>query len=144
MAMIEVTLCLDLDAQDDLTEARAFIDLQPDGGLSSEVEVPLWADGQHQWRGVFALDEGRDESFSYRIGVFAQADAEWSLRFRRCGSDKELLSDCDRLAAPKTWLLGHCNSTPALPVAASRASALAQGDRRGRPGPALRLIRGGA
>lgn len=142
MAMIELTLSLDADTACH-SEARAFIDLEPQCGLTSEQEVPLWAAGEHQWRGLFSVDEGQGGDFGYRVGVVAHDDAEWSLSFRDAGSKAELLADCDRLVGSKCWLIGSC-STQLSERTAFQPSALAAGDTRGRRAPRLRLIRGGA
>ena len=109
MAMIEVALSLDLNTADCTPEARVWLDLDPEQGLGSEVEVPLWPKGRNEWRGLFSVDEARCDEFSYRVGLFAHAEAEWSLSFRKCNVDSELLSDSDRLTTPKTWLVGSCS-----------------------------------
>ena len=109
MAMIEVALSLDLNTADCTPEARVWLDLSPEQGLGSEVEVPLWPKGRNEWRGLFSVDEARCDEFSYRVGLFAHAEAEWSLSFRKCNVDSELLSDSDRLSTPKTWLVGSCS-----------------------------------
>src|SRR4051812_19672152 len=103
MAMIEVALSLDLNTADCTPEARVWLDLDPEQGLGSEVEVPLSPKGRNEWRGLFSVDEARCDEFSYRVGLFAHAEAEWSLSFRRCNVDSELLTDSDRLTAPKPW-----------------------------------------
>lgn len=142
MAMIELTLSLDVDATCE-SEARAFIDLDPEQGLGSEREVPLWPAGEHQWRGMFSVDDNQRGDFAYRLGVVAQKDAEWALSFRLAGCGAELLSDCDRLVGPKSWLIGTC-STRVGAGSDFQLSALASGDTRSRRGAQLRLIRGGA
>jgi hypothetical protein len=140
MPMIELKLSLVLAQAHSAPQARVWLDLEPDQGLNSEVELALWSSGKGQWRGRFTLDEGRHGDFSYRVGLFAHAEAEWSLSFRSCNLGAELLTDGDRLASPKAWLIGSCSAQPrersAAPPAAPSQRASSQ--------PRLRLLRGGA
>jgi hypothetical protein len=141
MAMIELSLCLDVHHACSSPQARVWLDLEPDKGLSSEVELPLWSVGKNQWCGRFAVDEACCQDFAYRVGVFAHAEAEWSLTFRSCNADAELLADCDRLTNPKAWLIGSCSvqarAQPSAPcVTPSR--------KQRTPRPKLTLLHGGA
>jgi hypothetical protein len=139
MAMIEVALSLDLNTADCTPEARVWLDLNPEQGLGSEVEVPLSPKGRNEWRGLFSVDEARCDEFSYRVGLFAHAEAEWSLSFRKCNVDSELLTDSDRLTAPKTWLVGSCSVSER-----ERCSARAAAQRPEARRPNLVLLQGGA
>jgi hypothetical protein len=139
MAMIEVALSLDLNTADCTPEARVWLDLDPEQGLGSEVEVPLWPRGRNEWRGLFSVDEARCDEFGYRVGLFAHAEAEWSLSFRRCNVDSELLTDSDRLTTPKAWLVGSCSVSER-----EKYSAPLPAKRLERRGPNLVLLPGGA
>jgi hypothetical protein len=139
MAMIEVALSLDLNRADCTPEARVWLDLDPQQGLGSEVEVPLWSKGRSEWRGLFSVDEARCDEFSYRVGLFAHAEAEWSLSFRRCNVDSELLTDSDRLTMPKTWLVGSCSVGEREKYSAPPVTEIAENRR-----PNLVLLQGGA
>jgi hypothetical protein len=141
MAMIEISLRLELHEPTCTPEARVWLDLHPDAGLSSEMEVPLWESGRHEWRGRFSVDERACQELAYRVGLFAHADAEWSLSFRKLQRDADLLVDGDRLIASKCWLVGYCNLQPSEKPEAPASRDSKSGQRRR---PRLTLLRGGA
>lgn len=108
MARIELSVSLELNAAC-VPEVRAWLDLDPHQGLSSEIELPLTESAKGVWRGVFHVDETRCEHFAYRVGLCAHLEAEWSLRFRHAELDRDLLVDSDRLMIAKCWLIGNCS-----------------------------------
>lgn len=108
MARIELSVSLELNTAC-VPEVRAWLDLDPHQGLSSEIELPLTQSARSVWRGFFHVDETRCEHFAYRVGLCAQLEAEWSLRFRHTEHDCDLLVDSDRLMIAKCWLIGNCN-----------------------------------
>jgi hypothetical protein len=108
MPLIDLRLSLDLDPQQPQPEVRAFIDLQPNLGLSSEMELPLRKRGKRDWVGSFALGEGQACYFLYRVALAAHAGASWELVFRERKSGVELLADSDTFEIAKCWLVGSC------------------------------------
>jgi hypothetical protein len=109
MAMIELHLALEVDATSCQPEVRAWIDVHPDLGLDSELELPLSRREPHHWIGFFTVPEAWHGYFSYRIGVAAHAGAIWKLAVRRRDCTRALLCDADSLALPKQWLAGTCH-----------------------------------
>lgn len=111
MSLIEVCVSIDFkgaDADRCKPEARAFIDLAPDDGFGSEHELPLQRLGQAQWLGAFVLGAEQPEHFLYRLGLVAQAGAEFWLTVRHHGLACDLLMDGDTLPAAKCWMVGTC------------------------------------
>ena len=111
MALIAICLTLELEPErlPLKPEARVWVDLQPERGLDTETEVALTCHGGRIWRGAFAVPERQLQSFTYRVGLYAQAGAAWSLVFRNRSSQGELLTDADLLGASKAWFTGTCN-----------------------------------
>lgn len=110
MALIDLRLSLELPARHTKPEVRAFIDLQPHRGLSSERELPLVRRGRREWVGSFALDEAQARYFLYRVALVAHAGASWAILFTDRKSGVDLLSDADRLEIAKCWLVGSCEA----------------------------------
>jgi hypothetical protein len=110
-------------------DVRLWVDLQTNGALDTEMEVPLRVQ-QERWSGSFLQNPALCSSFLYRLGVFAHPGAAFwlSLRARRSGC--QLLLDGDVLDATKCVLVGTC----------SVASLIAANDQRL---PRLTLLHGG-
>lgn len=109
MALIEVCVQLHVEAGFDVPEVRLWVDLLPEDGLSTEIELPLRRRGERQWTGAFSLREDGPRSFLYRVGVVAHAGASWALAFRDRGTGRELLADSDLLGGNKAWFTGNCS-----------------------------------
>lgn len=108
MALIDLHLSLELDPRQPNAEVRAFVDLQPNRGLSSERELPLVRRNAANWVGSFAMSEAPGCQFLYRVALVAHAGASWELLFTERKSGVELLADADRLEIAKCWLVGSC------------------------------------
>jgi hypothetical protein len=119
MTLIEVRLSFEVDAERCKPQARAFIDLAPEGGFGSELELPLRQLGRTVWVGAFVLGEKHPLEFLYRLGLIAHRGAEFWLSFRHRGLGRDLLTDGDTLPAAKCWLVGSCP----LPAPARRSIA---------------------
>jgi hypothetical protein len=117
MYRIEVTIALKVNEAACIPEpeVKLWLDLEP--GLS-EIELPLEEVRDREWHGTFEV-HCCHEQFSYRLGLCAQPEAEWWIRFRDAESGAELLVDGDRLMMTKGWSLGTCR----LNDAASRRNA---------------------
>ena len=111
MALIEVRINLESTLASVTPDVRAWVDLRPEGGLESEIELPLLRSSENEWSGAFMLRDRLD--FLYRIGLMAHAGARWSLSVRRRGASRELLADGDTLPLAKSWLVGSCSLTNA-------------------------------
>jgi hypothetical protein len=109
MALIELALMLELRAASSPPDVRAWIDLWPELGLDSEIELPLTRHDPQRWMGLFTVGDGLPDYFLYRIGVVAHSGGAWSLTVRRRGRGCVLLRDEDELALPKLWLAGTCH-----------------------------------
>lgn len=106
MTPIELSISLELSSACN-PEVRAWLDLAPNQGLGTEVEVGLQADAHGAWRAVIEVDERACEPIAYRIGVVAHPEATWSLRIRERSAECDLLFDSDALPSTKAWLLGN-------------------------------------
>jgi hypothetical protein len=108
MIAIEVVLTLETDAAARTPEVRAWIDLRPELGLDSEIELPLAHRDARHWIGLFTVADA-SHYFLYRIEVAADPATVWSLAVRRRDRARALLWDADRLDLPKLWLAGTCD-----------------------------------
>ena len=108
MPLIEMHVSLDVDANRCKPEARAWIDLAPEDGFASELELPLRQLAAAEWVGAFLLGVTRPQHFLYRVGLVGHPGAEFWLTVRYRGRDRELLTDGDKLPAAKCWLVGTC------------------------------------
>jgi hypothetical protein len=108
MGLIELTVTLSLAERGLTPQARAWVDLQPDGSLHSELELPLHPRGSGRWMGVMGVAEPTPECFFYRLGIVAHAGAQWSLKVRDRDRGRDILVDTDTLTSPKCWLIGSC------------------------------------
>ena len=108
MGLIELTVTLRLAERGLIPQARAWVDLQPDGGLHSELELPLHAQASGRWMGVMGVAEPTPECFFYRLGIVAHAGAQWSLKVRDRDRRRDILVDTDTLTSSKCWLIGSC------------------------------------
>lgn len=109
--MTLIDLRFSLDAEPDrsvCTEVRAWIDLQPEVGLGSEIELPLRRLGARDWLGSFALGRAGLPYFLYRIGLAANEGAAWELNIRQRGAGV-LMHDADVSTMAKCWLVGNCD-----------------------------------
>lgn len=97
-----------------IQQARAWVDLEPDGSLHSELELPLHPQGPGRWMGVMGVAEPTPECFFYRLGIVAHAGAQWSLKVRDRALGRDILVDTDTLTASKCWLIGSCALSAAL------------------------------
>jgi hypothetical protein len=113
MAFVELDLHLRFDSGRSMPEARAWVDLEPDGALTRETELALRRTGANDWRGTFAMADAGPRCFLYRVGLVAHAGAEWWLTLRERDHVRPLLSDHDTLAMAKGWLVGTCELTRA-------------------------------
>jgi hypothetical protein len=107
MPLIDLRLSLEVDPEHQ-AEVRAFIDLQPHLGLSSEMELPLRRRGKNEWVGTFAMGEEQPCYFLYRVALAAHAGASWELVVRERKSGVKLLADSDTFEIAKCWLVGSC------------------------------------
>jgi len=124
MALIDLRMSVNVHAGQSAPEVRAFIDLQPDRGLGSEIELPLRLRGKrestsrrreaparcHQWVGSFAVGDSQPRYFLYRVALAAHVGASWELLIRERGSGTPLLADADTLTLAKYWLVGSCDA----------------------------------
>jgi hypothetical protein len=108
MALIELRVSLEITSPSCKPEVRAWIDLEPDIGLDSEVELPLRQLSGPEWVGCFTLAQARPQRFLYRLGLAAEAGVDWSLRVHSRRSRRDILLDGDTLATAKCWLVGSC------------------------------------
>ena len=110
MALIDLSLYLDVDDTQATSEVRAWIDLQPLVGLGSEIELPLSRRGKREWNGSFAMGEVASGYFLYRVAIAAYAGADWELVIKQRGNATPLLTDADTLAIAKCSLVGSCDA----------------------------------
>jgi hypothetical protein len=110
MALIELSMYVHTEPGRPSPEVRAFIDLRPEQGLGSEIELPLRRRGKRQWVGAFAVGETQPRHFLYRIALAAHIGASWELVIRKRGADASLLCDADTLSLAKCWLVGSCDA----------------------------------
>jgi hypothetical protein len=108
MGLIELTVTLSGAERSRIQQARAWVDLEPDGSLHSELELPLHAQGPGRWMGVMGVAEPTPECFFYRLGIVAHAGAQWSLKVRDRALGRDILVDTDTLTSSKCWLIGSC------------------------------------
>jgi hypothetical protein len=110
MALIELSMKVHTEPGRPSPEVRAFIDLRPEQGLGSEIELPLRRRGKREWIGTFAIGEIQPRHFLYRIALAAHIGASWELVIRERGADGSLLCDADTLSLAKCWLVGSCDA----------------------------------
>jgi hypothetical protein len=110
MALIDLRMSLNVEAGAAAPEVRAFIDLQPERGLGSEIELPLRRRGKREWVGTFAVGESQPRYFLYRVALAAHVGASWELLIRERGSRTPLLTDADTFTLAKCWLVGSCDA----------------------------------
>jgi hypothetical protein len=103
-----VELMLELTTSSCHPDVRVWIDLWPEYGLDSEIELPLARNAQYRWTGYFTVGE-RPGYFMYRIAVAASVGGTWRLTMRRRGCTRVLLQDEDDLVLNKLWLAGTCD-----------------------------------
>jgi hypothetical protein len=108
MGLVELTVTLSLAERGLIPQARAWVDLQPDGSLHSELELPLHPLGPGRWMAVMGIGEPTPECFFYRLGIVAHVGAQWSLKVRDRDLGRDILADTDTLTSPKCWLIGSC------------------------------------
>ncbi len=107
MTLIDLRFSMDSQPEDG-SEVRAWIDLQPDVGLGSEIELPLRRLGGREWAGSFALGRLELPYFLYRIGIAGREGATWELSIRQRGGGL-LMLDADVSTMAKCWLVGSCD-----------------------------------
>ena len=109
MTLIDLRFSMDTDlASRAGSEVRAWIDLQPNVGLGSEIELPLRRRGTRDWLGSFALGRTELPYFLYRIGIAGHEGAAWELSIRQRGG-AVLMHDADISTMAKCWLVGSCD-----------------------------------
>jgi hypothetical protein len=106
--LIELSVSLDLPADGGTPEVRAWIDLEPDIGLDTELELSMRQVTDTEWVGCFTLIGTRPQRFLYRLGLAAEPGTHWSLRVRHRGLQRDILVDGDTLAISKCWFVGSC------------------------------------
>lgn len=104
-----IELRLELQASSCQPDVRAWIDLWPELGLDSEIELPLARSAQYRWTGHFTVGKRGQGYFMYRVAVSARVGGTWRLTMRRRGCARVLLQDEDALTLPKLWLAGTCD-----------------------------------
>jgi hypothetical protein len=110
MALIDLRMSLIVDSSEPTPEVRAFIDLQPDRGLGSEIELPLRRRSKREWVGTFAVGDSQPRYFLYRVALAAHVGASWELLIRERGENTPLLADADTFTLAKCWLVGSCDA----------------------------------
>jgi hypothetical protein len=110
MALIDLRMSLYTDPGRPTPEARAWIDLRPELGLGSEIELPLRRRGKREWVGTFAVGETQPRYFLYRVALAAHIGASWELTIRPRGASSPLLCDADTFSLAKCWLVGSCDA----------------------------------
>ena len=110
MPLIEVLLTLEFDESRCSPQVRAWLDLQPERDLRSEVGLPLERVRDHEWRGAFTIGDREPGHFLYRIGLAAHEGAHWTLELRHHARGRclPILTDSDSFALRKQWLVGSC------------------------------------
>lgn len=103
-------MSLNVDVGRVVPEVRAYVDLQPDRGLGSEIELPLRRRGKREWVGTFAVGASQPRYFLYRVALAAHVGASWELLIRERGSGTPLLTDADTVTLAKCWLVGSCDA----------------------------------
>mgnify|MGYP001053474394 CR=1 FL=1 len=76
MGLVELSIRVCTPQNKLVPQARAWVDLEPDGDLYSEIELPLHRDGEWRWVGVMGFVEARAECFFYRLGIVADPGAD--------------------------------------------------------------------
>jgi len=104
-----IELMLELATSSCQPDVRVWIDLWPEDGLDSEIELPLARSAQYRWTGYFTVGERPAGYFMYRIAVAASVGGTWRLTMRRRGCTRVLLQDEDDLVLNKLWLAGTCD-----------------------------------
>ena len=89
-------------------EVRAWIDLQPDAALASEVELPLNRVSSAVWTARLLTSPNASGYFLYRVGLAAHPGAAWSITVHDSNGQNELLNDGDVAPMTKCWLVGTC------------------------------------
>jgi hypothetical protein len=120
MALIDLRMSLSVDTGQS-AEVRAWIDLQPDQGLGSEIELPLRRRGRREWVGTFAVGEAQPRYFLYRVALAAHVGASWEMQIRERGSGTLLLTDADTFTLAKCWLVGSCDAPMEHRISAERS-----------------------
>lgn len=108
MGLIELSVTLGITEHGLIPQARAWVDLEPEGNLHSELELPLHPQGPARWLGVMGVAEPIPDCFFYRLGIVAHAGAQWSLKVRDRALGRDILVDTDTLTSSKCWLIGSC------------------------------------
>lgn len=109
MTLIDLRFSMDCKLEDECSEVRAWIDLQPDVGLGSEIELPLRRRGaREEWVGTFGLGRTALPYFLYRIGIAGREGIAWELSIRQRGG-RLLMHDADVSTMAKCWLVGSCD-----------------------------------
>lgn len=110
MALIDLRMSVNTDPGRPNPEVRAWIDLRPELGLGSEIELPLRRRGKREWVGTFAVGEAQPRYFLYRVALAAHIGASWELTIRKRGATTPLLCDADTFSLAKCWLVGSCDA----------------------------------
>jgi hypothetical protein len=110
MALIDLRMSLNVEPARSAPEVRAFVDLLPERGLGSEIELPLRRRGSREWVGTFAIGADQPRYFLYRVALAAHVGAAWELLIRERGAQSPLLTDADTLTLAKCWLVGSCDA----------------------------------
>jgi hypothetical protein len=113
MGLVELSVTLHVTHERLIPEARAWVDLEPDGDLHSEIELPLHRHGLWRWIGVMGVADPTPECFFYRLGIVGHAGAQWSIKVRDRNLGRDILVDTDTLTSAKCWLIGSCPLSPA-------------------------------
>jgi hypothetical protein len=110
MALIDLRLSIDSDPGQPDPDVGAWIDLRPELGLDSEIELPLRRRGRQEWVGTFAVGKTQPGYFLYRVALAAHVGASWELAIRKRGAGTPLLCDADTFSLAKYWLVGSCDA----------------------------------
>lgn len=108
MGLVELSVIVRSVQKGLVPEARAWVDLDPEGDLRSEIELPLHRQKHWRWVGVMGFAEPSADSFFYRLGIVAHEGAEWALKVRDRVTGRDILVDTDMMTSPKCWLIGSC------------------------------------
>jgi hypothetical protein len=126
MTMIDLRFSIETDGRKRAeSEVRAWIDLKPEVGLGSEIELPLRRRGTCEWHGSFAAGRAGLPYFLYRIGIAGREGAAWELSIRQRGGTV-LMHDADVSTMAKYWLVGSCD----IPIPQGMRSAQSSGSAR--------------
>lgn len=107
MSLLLIRIGLELNAPV-VPEVRAWIDLQPDAALASEVELPLHRASPTVWTARLLTSPNASGYFLYRVGLAAHPGATWSITVHDSSEQHELLNDGDVAPLTKCWLVGTC------------------------------------